>query len=98
LNLPCDALAVSDEWGTEKPSSEFFKRLIDWVSATPDQIVYVGDHPANDLAPARDAGLKTAHLRRGPLGHYWAETPFAQADWNAKSLTELAAQLTSHAT
>ncbi|WP_369228616.1 HAD family hydrolase (plasmid) [Streptomyces sp. R39] len=96
LNLPCDALAVSDEWGAEKPSPEFFKRLIDWVRAAPDQIVYVGDHPANDLAPARDAGLMTAHLRRGPLGHYWADSQHAQADWKANSLNELTAQLIGH--
>lgn len=95
LNLPCDALAFSDEWGLDKPSPDFFRRLIDWVPAASRQTVHVGDHPAKDLAPARAAALSTAHLCRGPLGHFWADTPSAKADRNANSLTELAVRLTS---
>lgn len=50
-----------------------------------------GDHPANDIRPARAAGLRTAHLRRGPWGHWWADDPGvrAAADWSIDSLTEL---------
>ncbi|WP_377273324.1 HAD family hydrolase [Peterkaempfera sp. SMS 1(5)a] len=95
LHLPCDALATSGEWGVAKPAPQFFHRLVEWVPHRPVEIVYVGDHPANDLAPAAAAGLRTAHLRRGPLGHLWADTPeAAAADWHADSLTELAALLT----
>lgn len=96
LHLPCDALATSGEWGVAKPSPAFFRAVIGWAPGDPRDIVYVGDHPANDLAPARRAGLRTAHLRRGPLGHLWADTPeAAAADWRADSLTHLAALLTA---
>ena len=91
LALPCDALATSGEWGVAKPAPEFFKRVAAWAPAEPSEIVYVGDHPANDLAPARAAGMRTAHLRRGPHGHLWADAPeVAGADFRADSLTELA--------
>jgi FMN phosphatase YigB (HAD superfamily) len=50
-------------------------------------MVYVGDHPANDVAPAQAAGLRAAHLRRGPIG---LTTSAPDADWTATSLTELA--------
>ncbi|WP_327069897.1 HAD family hydrolase [Kitasatospora sp. NBC_01302] len=90
LMLPVDGIATSAEWGVAKPSSAFFERIIDWVPAKPGEIVYVGDHPANDITPARAAGLRAAHLRRGPIG---LTITAADADWTVDSLTELAALL-----
>ncbi|MFI7221997.1 HAD family hydrolase [Nonomuraea angiospora] len=92
LRLPVDAVATSGEWGVAKPDPGFFARLIEFTQAPPDRIVYVGDHPANDVGPAKAAGLRTAHIRRGPWGHLWAGTPAAAAaDWQISTLTELAA-------
>ncbi|MEV6013900.1 HAD family hydrolase, partial [Streptomyces sp. NPDC051976] len=58
--------------------------------------LYVGDHPANDLVPAKAAGLRAAHLRRGPWGHLWANDPdvAALADFRVDSLADLAECLT----
>ncbi|WP_327106629.1 HAD family hydrolase [Nonomuraea glycinis] len=90
LDLPVDAIATSGEWGVAKPSSAFFSRLIEFAETSPERIVYVGDHPANDITPAKAAGLRAAHIRRGPWGHLWAEDPIsANADWRIASLTEL---------
>ncbi|MFE2555957.1 HAD family hydrolase [Streptomyces sp. NPDC059352] len=91
LDLPADFIATSGEWGCAKPSSEFFARVIDVAEAQPWETLYVGDHPANDIYPAVQAGLRTAHLRRGPWGHLWAEDPavVAAADWRVNSLAEL---------
>ncbi|MEC4019070.1 HAD family hydrolase [Streptomyces sp. H27-D2] len=90
LDLPADAIATSGEWGVAKPSAAFFGRVVGLAAVPAHEIVYVGDHPANDVAPAAAAGLRTAHLRRGPWGHLWADTPAAtQADWRIDSLAEL---------
>lgn len=91
LDLPADAIATSAEWGVAKPAAEFFARVIDLAQAERHQIVYVGDHPANDVFPAKAAGLKVAHIRRGPWGHLWADDPQtrAAADWSINSLTDL---------
>lgn len=91
LNLPVDAIATSGEWGVAKPDPEFFARLISWAPGTPEEIVYVGDHPDNDIIPAKTAGLRTAHLRRGPWGYLWADEPSVRknADWRINTLTEL---------
>ncbi|MET8753554.1 hypothetical protein ABZW32_26185 [Streptomyces sp. NPDC004667] len=53
--------------------------------------LYVGDHPANDVFPAAAVGLLTAHLRRGPWGHWWAddETVRQVADYSIDSLFDL---------
>lgn len=90
LNLPADLVATSEEWGVAKPAAEFFARVIDAAKARPEHILYVGDHPANDVTPAKAAGLRVAHIRRGPWGHLWADTPAgASADWRIDSLTDL---------
>ncbi|WP_331724352.1 HAD family hydrolase (plasmid) [Streptomyces longwoodensis] len=91
LNLPADLVVTSGEWGVAKPQPEFFRRLLEVAQAAQSETVYVGDHPVNDVFPAKAAGLRTAHLRRGPWGHLWADDPqvVATTDWRISSLTEL---------
>lgn len=95
LDLPADVVATSGEWGVAKPQAEFFRRVVEVAQAPPQRTVYVGDHPANDVFPAKEAGLRAAHIRRGPWGHLWADDPavIAAADWRIDSLGELAALL-----
>ncbi|MFJ6623422.1 HAD family hydrolase [Kitasatospora sp. NPDC091335] len=92
LDLPADSIATSAEWGVAKPAARFFERVIRWAPGEPNEIVYVGDHPVNDITPARAAGLRTVHLRRGPIG---LTTTAPDADWTVGSLTELADLLVS---
>ncbi|MCX4461176.1 HAD family hydrolase [Streptomyces sp. NBC_01728] len=91
LDLPVDLIVTSGEWGVAKPQPEFFERVLEVAQAAPRKTLYVGDHPANDLFPAKQAGLRAAHIRRGPWGHLWADDPdvVAVADWRIDSLTHL---------
>ncbi|MFD0415915.1 HAD family hydrolase [Streptomyces sp. NPDC127108] len=91
LDLPADVIVTSGEWGVAKPDPEFFARVLEISQAAPHETVYVGDHPANDLYPAKRAGLRAAHIRRGPWGHLWADDPdvVATADWRIGGLTQL---------
>ncbi|WP_434096922.1 HAD family hydrolase [Streptomyces prasinus] len=91
LDLPTDLVVTSGEWGVAKPQPEFFRRVLDVAQAAPHATLYVGDHPANDVFPAAAAGLRTAHVRRGPWGHLWADADdvVAAADWRIDSLTQL---------
>lgn len=93
LDLPADLVVTSEEWGVAKPDPRFFERLLGVAHAAPSETLYVGDHPANDVYPAKRAGLLTAHVRRGPWGHLWADDPdvAAAADWRISALTELGA-------
>jgi HAD superfamily hydrolase (TIGR01662 family) len=95
LDLPADMIATSGEWGVAKPGSAFFAQVIGAAGCDPSSILYVGDHPANDIFPAQAAGLTTAHLRRGPWGHLWADDPDVAlaVDYRVHSLTELAERL-----
>lgn len=90
LELPVDGLATSGEWGVAKPAPEFFARVVELAGVPAGEVVYVGDHPQNDVVPVRAAGMRAAHLRRGPLGHLWAGSEAAQAaDYRFAGLSEL---------
>ncbi|MET7363804.1 HAD family hydrolase [Streptomyces sp. NPDC005562] len=93
LDLPTDVVATSGEWGVAKPSAAFYERLVSVSGTAAEEILYVGDHPHNDTFPAHAAGLRTAHLRRGPWGHLWADAPevIAAADHRIDSLMDLVA-------
>lgn len=97
LDLPADVVATSGDWGVAKPSEAFFAQVVGAAGVPAREVLYVGDHPANDIFPAAEAGLQTAHLRRGPWGHLWADDPDVAlaADWRVDTLTDLAERLTS---
>lgn len=91
LHLPADLVVTSAEWGVAKPSPDFFHQVIGAAQAPAGQTLYVGDHPQNDIFPAVEAGLMTAHLRRGPWGHWWAGDERVQqaADYAIDSLMDI---------
>ncbi|NUR00315.1 MAG: HAD family hydrolase [Streptomyces sp.] len=91
LDLPADLIVTSGELGVAKPQPEFFERVLEAARAVPRRTLYVGDHPANDVFPAKAAGLRVAHVRRGTWGHFWADDPevAAAADWRIGSLAQL---------
>jgi HAD superfamily hydrolase (TIGR01662 family) len=69
LDLPVDVVGTSDGWGVEKPSLDFFTRVIAEAGSPAGQVLYVGDRLDNDIYPAQQVGMATAWLRRGPWGH-----------------------------
>ena len=69
LRRQFDLVGSSARWGVEKPSAEFFTKIVELVGAAPDRIAYVGDRVDNDIAPALEAGLVAVHIRRGPWGY-----------------------------
>ncbi|NGO69391.1 HAD family hydrolase [Streptomyces boncukensis] len=96
LGVPADSVSTSAEWGVAKPEPAFFERLLKTTGSLPSATLYVGDHPANDIAPAAHAGLRTCLIRRGPWGHLWADAAGVQRpDWTITSIRELPALLTS---
>ena len=85
--LPVDVVASSASWGAEKPSPEFFARVVAATGAAPREVAYVGDRLDNDVVPAREAGVVAVQIRRGP----WAYLQVGSAvpDLRIRSLDEL---------
>lgn len=69
LGLDADLVGISEIWGVEKPSPEFFARCVAECGLPPERILYAGDRIDNDVRPALAYGMQVAFLRRGPWGH-----------------------------
>ena len=94
LDLPVDLVFCSGRAGVEKPSPEFFARLIAAAQRPAREIAYVGDRLDNDVLPAIAAGMRGIFLRRGPWGVVHARrADAARADARIESLAELPAAL-----
>ena len=83
--------------GVEKPSAEFFARIVEEAGCAPGSVLYVGDRLDNDIRPAQQAGFGTALIRRGP----WAfilddDTARASCLFELASLAELSEALRAH--
>jgi HAD superfamily hydrolase (TIGR01549 family) len=96
MNAPLDMIGSSEEWGVEKPSPEFFARIVQTAGVLPGEIAYVGDRLDNDVLPSKAAGMVSVFLPRGPWGRIHSLNPkAAQADIRIDSLAELVEQLTN---
>jgi HAD superfamily hydrolase (TIGR01662 family) len=96
LNLTADVIATSDDWGAEKPTPEFFAKMISAAGRAPAEIAYVGDRLDNDVLPAARAGLVAVFVRRGPWGYIHATLPeVKKAHLRLDSLAELPSAIAS---
>jgi HAD superfamily hydrolase (TIGR01509 family) len=89
-----DFVASSESWGVHKPAPEFFANVVEAAGVPAEQIAYVGDRLDNDVLPAKEAGMVSVFLRRGPWGYVHATRPeAAAARIRIDSLAELPAAL-----
>lgn len=89
LRRHVDLLGSSARWGCEKPSLQFFERIVREAGWAPAEIVYVGDRVDNDVVPALRAGMFAVHLRRGPWGFLHEPPPEALRAGSLAELPEL---------
>jgi HAD superfamily hydrolase (TIGR01549 family) len=97
LDLPVDVIGTSDGWDVEKPSAEFFHRIVAEAGCPAGEVLYVGDRLDNDVRPAQAAGMATALIRRGPWGHILEDTTVAdQCQFRLDSLADLPDLVRTH--
>jgi FMN phosphatase YigB (HAD superfamily) len=90
MDLGADAIVISAEIGIEKPSAGFFEKVSVAAGFKAGDILYLGDRVDNDVLPAKESGMQTALIRRGPWGYLQAEWPqAAEADAIINSLSEV---------
>jgi HAD superfamily hydrolase (TIGR01549 family) len=61
-----DPIVISGEVGWIKPSPIIFQVALSKLGLSADQVVFVGDDPEADIKGAKDVGMKTVFLTRGP--------------------------------
>lgn len=59
---------VSSQIGYRKPSQSFFRGLMEAAGCRFDQLVFVGDHPQNDVVAAGALGIAALHIDRTRIG------------------------------
>jgi putative hydrolase of the HAD superfamily len=60
-----DAILISEAEGLRKPDARLFRRAAARLGVLPQECIFVGDNPENDVAGAEAAGMKSVWLRRG---------------------------------
>ncbi|MFA5795173.1 MAG: TIGR02253 family HAD-type hydrolase [Candidatus Brocadiia bacterium] len=58
------AIFISEQIGIGKPNIKLYQRACDEAGVRPEQALYVGDHPFNDIDPANKIGMITVLNRR----------------------------------
>jgi len=82
-----DAIFISDEIGISKPNPKLYETALDRLELRAEEVMYVGDSPAHDIAPAKSLGMLTAFARRASR---WAPIGEEQeADYVIDSFEEL---------
>ena len=69
---PC--LFVSETFGGRKPEAAIFLAAADCLGVAPRNVLFVGDHPTNDIVGAQRVGMKTAWLHRNKPWPHGEET------------------------
>ncbi|MDC2867663.1 MULTISPECIES: HAD family hydrolase [unclassified Bacillus (in: firmicutes)] len=52
-----DTILVSEQEGIKKPQAEIFLRALERLGVKPEESIYIGDHPENDVIGARNVGM-----------------------------------------
>ncbi|WHZ02880.1 HAD family hydrolase [Neobacillus sp. YX16] len=68
-----DRILISEWEGIKKPDPEIFKRALKQLNVPPQQSIYVGDHPENDVKAAQNAGMIGVWIKDP---HWQAEVEF----------------------
>jgi putative hydrolase of the HAD superfamily len=58
-----DAILVSEEVKVKKPDPHIFRLAMERLNMKPEQCVFIGDHPKNDMEGAMQAGMYAIWLR-----------------------------------
>ncbi|UIP00875.1 HAD family hydrolase [Halobaculum sp. CBA1158] len=57
-----DAVRISGDLPAGKPDERAFEALLSALDVAPDEAVFVGDHPVEDVRGASEAGLSAVHV------------------------------------
>ncbi len=86
--IHADAIFISDQIGVSKPNRKLYQRACRDVGVKPEEAMYVGDHPENDIAPSKALGM-VAVRHRWQGGKHAAEQGSVAPDYEIRSFHEL---------
>jgi FMN phosphatase YigB (HAD superfamily) len=87
-----EAMLFSADFGKWKPNPDPYLELMDQLDTAPENGVFVGDDPANDMVGGQKAGLRTILMRMNQRFHLPGNI---KPDASISHLSELPGVLTS---
>jgi putative hydrolase of the HAD superfamily len=75
-----DEIIISGEFGERKPHISIFKEMSKRLSIPENHLIYVGDHPINDIDAASKAGYKTVWIKTNGTWVQGCEKPCFELD------------------
>lgn len=90
-----DAIFISDQIGISKPNRKLYARACSESGVRPEEAMYVGDHPVNDIAPAKALGMVTVR-HRWQGGKHAREEGAVQPDYEIRGFQDLIPILRDH--
>jgi len=79
-------ILVSEEAGVKKPDPRIFRMAVERLRVRPEECVFVGDHPRNDIEGAGLAGMKTVWIK---VNQPWLPELTVRPDYEIERLSEL---------
>lgn len=79
-----DAVVTFDDTEERKPSAQPFKKALDKLGVSPEEVLHVGDWPERDIAGAKALGIKTAFAKYGNEG-----ASAVKADYEINAIEQL---------
>lgn len=80
-----DEIIATGDYGIHKPDRAIFDVMREKMGFSPEEIVYVGDNPVNDIEGARSAGWKTVWMKSTG----WWKDGIAPADREVNTVNEV---------
>jgi len=71
---PFDGVYTSEDMRVYKPSPEFYLRILADIGCRPQEAVFVGDSPREDIVAPSALGLTTVFIDRDLTGAQWGQT------------------------
>jgi putative hydrolase of the HAD superfamily len=83
---------VSTKIGTKKPERDYFDFILRATSVSPSEVLFVGDHPVNDVCGAAACGMQTCWVSLGRV-----RPDALPADYSVENVWELESLLSNPA-
>lgn len=81
--LRADSIYTSEDLRCYKPSRRFFESILEAEKLLPDEVIFVGDNPRDDIAGPKQLGIKTVLIDREKSGKQCGQ------DYTITEITEL---------
>lgn len=81
-----DEIVISGDVGAQKPDSKPFKVISEKIGISPEELLYVGDNPLNDVEGSRNAGYTPVWVKT--IGD-WCFDDIERCEYEVKTVAEI---------